>query len=185
VAASRTTLELAGLADGARLAIAHDGAAPARMLTIRVHRVDGAPGGVDGAASVTYDADARVVTATVADTPRAELRFHYDPAITEPRPPVTVAFEVRVPLDTPASPPVHVAVSALGWAHVPLALVAPGLARGTVTVPRGEWFEYKFTRGTWDTVEKLTSCAEAANRYRFGAAGAQSDTVATWRDRCP
>jgi hypothetical protein len=43
----------------------------------------------------------------------------------------------------------------------------------------------KLTRGTWETVDKLAGCAEAANRYRFGAAGAQSDSVATWRDRGP
>ncbi|HLL22737.1 MAG TPA: hypothetical protein VK427_11425, partial [Kofleriaceae bacterium] len=97
-------------------------------------------------------------------------------------PPVAVTFEVRVPADSPGS--VAVAVSANGWTHVPLQRVAPDLARGTVAVPRGAWFEYKYTRGAWESVEKAAGCGERANRYRFGAPAAQTDVVTTWRDRC-
>ena len=79
---------------------------------------------------------------------------------------------------------ISIASSANGWQHAPLTWIAPGLARGTLVVPRGEWFDYKVTRGTWETVEKLASCGEASNRYRLGAAGTRIDTVATWRDRC-
>jgi alpha-glucosidase len=183
-AGSRTTLELAAEPDGARLAIERDSAAPARMITVRVHRVDGAVSGVDGAASYQYAPDARALVVSVADAPSLALRFHYDPAIADLRPPVAVTFEVHVPLDTPVSPPIHVATSATAWSHEPLVWVAPGVARGRVVVPRGEWFDYKFSRGTWDTVEKLAGCNEVANRYRFGTAGIQSDTVVTWRDRC-
>ena len=50
--------------------------------------------------------------------------------------------------------------------------------------PRGEWFEYKYTRGDWDSVEKGTGCSERPNRYRFGDPKSQSDVVDAWRDRC-
>jgi alpha-glucosidase len=61
-----------------------------------------------------------------------------------------------------------------------------------VTVPRGAWFEYKYTRGGWPSVEKYPGCVEAKNRYAFGAvhtasldvAGKQ-DTVWAWADVCP
>ena len=37
-----------------------------------------------------------------------------------------------------------------------------------------------------DTVERYADCSEANNRYGFGAAHPmRSDTVWTWRDRCP
>ncbi len=179
VGGTRTRIELAAEADGARLSLHRDSATP---LIVRVHRVDGAVTGVDGASSFTHDLDARVLEARVTDA--AELRFHYEPTITELRPPVAVTFEVRVPADTPQATPIHIASSATSWTHVPLAWIAPGLARGTITVPRGEWFDYKVTRGSFDTVEKLAGCGEAPNRYRFGAAGTRQITVATWRDRC-
>jgi len=99
---------------------------------------------------------------------------------------VAVRVEVEAPAGTPDSPAVHVATSANGWTHQPLSKdPASNIWRGTVMVPRGEWFDYKYTRGDWDTVEKWPGCAEAADRYRFGAASErQSDVVATWRDWC-
>jgi len=180
----RTQLELVGSDDGAALSIAHAGAAPSRTLTVRVHRVDGTVTGVDGATEFHVDADDRTLIASVADAAQVALAFHYDPAISELRPPVAVAFEVHVPTDTPQATEIHVASSATAWTHEPLAWVAPGVARGTVRVPRGEWFEYKITRGGWETVEKQANCAEHTNRARFGAAGIRIDTVANWRDRC-
>jgi len=53
-----------------------------------------------------------------------------------------------------------------------------------VMVPRGEWFEYKYGRGDWTTVEKGAGCSERPNRSRFGAPKPQTDVVPTWRDRC-
>jgi alpha-glucosidase len=183
---ARTLVSLAATPDGAQISLARTGdhAPPARNVVIRVHRVDGAVTGVDGA-SFIYDADDRAIVATVADAPALELAFHYDAAIADPRPPVAVTFEVHVPTDTPMSSPITVATSANAWTHVPLTWVAPGIARGSLAAPRGEWLEYKFGRGGWDTVEKAAGCVELPNRYRFGAAHLpQIDTVATWRDRC-
>ena len=62
----------------------------------------------------------------------------------------------------------------------------------TVTVPRGAWFEYKYARGAWNSVEKWPGCAEASNRYAFGAVHAldwdhagKDDEVWQWADLCP
>ncbi len=180
---TRTRLELAGRADGADLTITHDGPAPARTLTVRVHRVDGTVTSVTGATEFHVDPDARALIATLPDA-STTLGFDYDPTITEPRPPVAVTFEIHVPTSTPQTSPVTVASSATGWTHEPLTWISPGLARGQVVVPRGEWFAYKITRGGWETVEKQADCSEHPNRTRFGAAGTQTITVATWRDTC-
>ncbi len=199
-----TRYTLAATATGARLTIAARAGAyapPPRRLTIRLRRADGevtgvavdgvalpprAPGAADGT-GWSADPDDRAIVVALDDLAGATLDFTYDRAIAELRPAVAVTLEVRVPDGTPADPPVHVATSANGWTHQPLAWTdEPGVARGTVLVPRGEWFFYKYTRGSWDTVEKWPDCAEASNRYRFGAATArQADTVYRWRDGCP
>ncbi len=112
-------------------------------------------------------------------------------------PDVSVPLEVRVPEGTTGV--VHVATSANGWTHQPLAWVGPGRAAGRVLVPRGRWFEYKFTRGGWETVEKWPGCAEATNRYAYGSAHPEhltlgeaaltdpgkSNEVYAWADACP
>lgn len=177
---TRTEVTLAPASDGARLTLS---APRAQAVTVRLHGVDGAVTAVDGAAAFHHDANARAIVATLAPGATA-LAFHYDPAIPDPRPPVDVTFEVHVPADTPDAAPIHVATSADWDHHVPLTWVAPGVARGTVRLPRGAWFEYKLTRGTWDTVEKRADCGERANRVRLASPEPQVDTVATWRDRC-
>jgi alpha-glucosidase len=184
-AGSHVAIAVEPRADGARVTLQRDAAAPARDVTVRVHRVDGAVGEVDldGAAiTASYDADDRSLAATFRDATSHELVLHYDPAIADPRPPVGVTFEVHVPADTPGQ--IFLASSASGWTQVPLAWVAPGVARGRIVAQRGDWIDYKYTRGGWDTVEKLAGCTEAPNRTRLGAATQRVDTVATWRDRC-
>ncbi len=177
----------------------------ARSLLLRFHRVDQLPTGVklDGAplppladeaarASAPqgwwYDA---ADLALVVKLPDREAGFTvdatYDPAIPDPRPPVAVPLLVRVPAGTPRNTPIHVASSADSWVHHPLTWVANSeVATGTLLVPRGAWFEYKYTRGDWPTVEKWPGCVEATNRYAFGAAHpGKDDTVFAWADRCP
>ncbi len=59
----------------------------------------------------------------------------------------------------------------------------PGTAEALVSVPRGEWFWYKYTRGSWETVEKWAGCEEALDRYEFGAAHPDKlDDVTMWAD---
>jgi alpha-glucosidase len=175
----RTELVLEPTADGARVTIT-----PPRAVRLRVHRVDGAVAGVEAdgaAASFERDANARTLSlATAAST----VLLRYDRAIVEPRPQVTVTFEIRVPPGTPTDVPIHVASSATDWTHVPLAWVAPGVARGTLTAVRGDWIDYKLTRGAWETVEKLGDCSEAPNRTRIAASSTIVDTVERWRDVC-
>jgi alpha-glucosidase len=176
----RTTIELTPRVGGADVAIT-----PPRALLLRVHRVDGSVASVtaDGAAAAyAHDTNARTLDVM---TSAAAIALHYDRAITEPRPAVTVTFEVHVPAGTPGHLPIHVASSATSWTHQPLTWVAPGVARGTLVVPRGEWIDYKITRGAWDSVEKLGDCGEAPNRTRIASAATIVDTVERWRDACP
>jgi hypothetical protein len=182
---ARTTITVTPRSDGASVALDHDSATSARTLHVRVHRVDGMVSGVDGAQSFQVDPDDRSLVATATDATHLALAFHYDPAIAEPDPPVAVTFEIHVPAGTLQATPIAIVTSTDTWTQqTPLAWISAGVARGTVTLPRGEWFEYKVTRGSWETVEKQASCAEVANRSRFAAAGTQIETVATWRDRC-
>ncbi len=174
-----STVELQPHDDGARVSIT-----PPRAVQLRVHRVDGTVASVDAdgtPASFDHDANARTLSlATSAST----VAFHYDRTIAEPRPQVTVTFEIHVPAGTPTDAPIHVAASSTGWTHVPLAWIAPGVARGTLVVRRGDWIDYKLTRGAWETVEKLGDCSEAPNRTRIAAAATLVDTVERWRDGC-
>jgi alpha-glucosidase len=136
----------------------------------------------DGSASAyTHDANARTLSVS---TSASTVTLRYDRTIVEPRPPVTVTFEVHVPAGTPTDVPIHIASSATGWTHVPLTWIAPGVARGTLTATRGDWLDYKLTRGSWESVEKLADCGEAPNRTRVASATTIVDTVERWRDLC-
>jgi alpha-glucosidase len=97
-------------------------------------------------------------------------------------PTVDVTFEVHVPASTAGT--VYLASSATGWTHVPMQWVSPGVARVTLTTSRGDWVDYKYTRGSWDTVEKAGDCTERPNRARLAGPRTQSDTVRAWRDGC-
>lgn len=136
-----------------------------------------------------FDENARSVEVAVpfyAELRRAGWVVSIDADLaTDPAPPVRVDFEVRVPAGTPVDPPVHIASDATDWRHVPMDWAVPGeVAVGSIVVPRGEWFEWKFTRGSWDTVEKWPDCVEATNRYGYGEAGLRDETVWAWADRC-
>ena len=176
---------------------------PPRDLVIRVRRVDTPPSAVtlDGqalseigsyeafqSAAKGYHYDDRDLSILVRfpDPGAFELALDYDPTITDPAPDVLMDFEVTVPAGTPMDPPIHIASSANGWTHAPLAWVGPNKARGSLLVPRGEYVFYKYTRGGWPTVEKWPGCAEATNRYEQGKAHPlKEDTVWAWADQCP
>jgi alpha-glucosidase len=189
-----TRYTLASTAEGARLTVApREGGfvPPARTLHLRLRRADGEVTAVrvDGAPLADgwrLDPDDRAIVVDVPDRDGVVYDLVYDRAVTELRPDVAVTLEVHVPDGTPTDPPVHVATSANGWTQQPLAWTdEPGVARGTILVPRGEWFFYKYTRGDWATVEKWPDCVEASDRYRFGSATArQLDTVHLWSDAC-
>ena len=107
---------------------------------------------------------------------------------------VTVTFVVTVPTFTPAGDRVYIAgddarVFGASWnpAHLPLART--GANRWTVTVraPEDGPRQYKYTRGSWDTVEKWGTLVGFANRWitpTWGATGwmTVTDVVYNWRD---
>jgi pullulanase len=104
--------------------------------------------------------------------------------------PRTLTFEVTVPPGTTA---VHVTGSLpqLGeWAEarsVPLS--SAGVNRFAVTVEVAAdvaTASYKYTRGTFATVEKGAGCVEVPNREVAvtGQATTASDAVVTWSDLC-
>ncbi len=114
------------------------------------------------------------------------------PPLITPDPPLAFTLRVTVPSGTPQTTPVTVAHEHNGWTHVALAWTStPGVAEGVIQVPRGQWFEYKFARGSWSTVEKYPGCVEAKNRYAYAglyaqgmADGPKEDTVWAWADGC-
>jgi alpha-glucosidase len=186
---ARTRLRLEPLPDGARLLAARVGAwsPPPRTVLVRVRRVDHPPVAVllDGAPiEFVWDEDDLALVVGFDDRPAFELRLVYDRSLTAPAPPVRVPITVTVPPGTPLDTPITIATSASGWTHQPLTRTDATTATGSILVPRGAWYFYKYARGDWSTVEKYLDCGEAHDRYRFGAAGAVHDTVATWRDAC-
>lgn len=133
-----------------------------------------------------WDANDRSLWVVLPDQAGIVITMTYDPTPLPVDPDVLVPVEVAVPAGTPADSTIHVATSAAGWAQQPLQWVQPGgLAGGTVSVPRGHWFEYKYTRGDWPTVEKWFGCLEATNRYAYGQAHpTKKDAVEMWADQC-
>lgn len=102
---------------------------------------------------------------------------------------VPIRFEVRVPVTTPRDAVLWLSGDRAelgGWNGAGLALAASGggLHVGTLELPVGTTFEFKVTRGSWETVEKDVAGGELVNRR--GVARAHADTiridVATWRD---
>jgi predicted alpha/beta superfamily hydrolase len=101
----------------------------------------------------------------------------------------TVRFEVRVPPGTPAEATLWLSGDRpeLGnWNGAGLRLVRQpeGHHVGLLNLPAGTAFEYKVTRGGWDTVEKSASGGEIANRRGVATVGPDtiSIEVAAWRD---
>ena len=102
---------------------------------------------------------------------------------------VAVTFTVSVPAGTPPDDGLYIAGGFQGW--------DPG---GTVMarVDEGRWaitlefedqasLEYKYTRGSWEAVEKDAGCGEIPNRtltVEYGSVGMQDvlDIVEKWRD---
>ncbi len=203
---ARTTYSLQRTSTGATLTGRREGSltVPTRALVVRIHRVDRPPTSVkvDGAelSAVADEAglsatpqgwwwDSRDLSLVVrfADVASFRLEATYDVALAGAAPPVLVRFEVAVPAGTPTTSTVFITSNANGWTHRPLAWVRPGeLAAGELSVPRGTWFFFKFTRGGFETVEKWPNCQEASNRYAFGGATpVRREQVFGWRDQCP
>ena len=86
-----------------------------------------------------------------------------------------VRWYVRVPAGTPPNAPVylcggHAVVGDWNPRGLPLLPVEPNLYCAALQIPDGTAFEYKFTRGSWDTVEAFPGGAERPNRLFVTAA---------------
>ena len=132
------------------------------------------------------DANDRSLWVQLSDQDDFVVKCQYGVAPPDEVDEVAVTLRVAVPPGTPLDSPVYVATSAADWTQQALGWSAEqGVAEGIVVVPRGEWFEYKYTRGSWDNVEKWSGCEEADNRYAFGRAWpVKEDTVQLWADGC-
>lgn len=101
---------------------------------------------------------------------------------------VNITFRVTVPTSTPVGQTVYITGSFQGWdpggAAYALTRQSDGTHQITLNLPAGTQIQYKFTRGSWATVEKGASGEEIANRtYTPQTAGTVNLTVANWADR--
>ena len=96
---------------------------------------------------------------------------------------------VTVPSSTPPGDVVYLAgtLSALGlgsadWAPGGIALtpLSPAEWTATITATADTALSYKYTLGTWGSVEETTSCGYVANRSMSVNGGSRNDTVAAW-----
>lgn len=104
---------------------------------------------------------------------------------------------VTVPSSTPSSDTVYLSgtYSSLGtgipssddWVATDYPMIQTGTDTWSLTVtglPDSETFDYKFTLGSWSSVEETSSCGSVANRnFGFDTADATytaADTVAAW-----
>src|SRR5438477_4472809 len=99
----------------------------------------------------------------------------------------TVVFRVRVPESTPATDTIFVAGDFQGWnPHDPRDALHPeGDARWSISLalPSGAPIEFKFTRGSWERVEKGPQLEELSNRTLSPVAGKTYEfTVARWAE---
>jgi len=103
--------------------------------------------------------------------------------------PVDVTFVVTLPGNTPVADTIFIAGDFQGWDPGGTPMTKVGATSWTITLPftEGDRPQYKFTRGSWEAVEKDPGCAEIPNRtveVTFGSDGSQrvADTVGKWRD---
>ncbi len=102
--------------------------------------------------------------------------------------PMLQVIAVDVPGGTPVDDPIWIsgdlpALGAWNGAGVRLERVGSGRYLARVALERGAPFEFKVTRGSWETVEKDARGGEIANRRaRSGESDTLRVTVAGWRD---
>jgi glycosidase len=102
---------------------------------------------------------------------------------------VQVTFTVSLPSTTPPGDTIYIAGDFQGWDPAGTPMTRVDDTTWTITVAFTESLEpqYKYTRGSWETVEKDAGCGEIPNRTfiaAFGDTGTQpiADSVEKWRD---
>jgi hypothetical protein len=102
---------------------------------------------------------------------------------------VLVTFRVTVPAATPKDAIIYVAGDFQGWRPGATAMTHTSGATWEFSArfAEGAAVQYKYTRGSWDAVEKDAGCGEIPNRallVSYGADGTlvAQDAVRKWRD---
>lgn len=100
---------------------------------------------------------------------------------------ITVTLIVSVPDYTPEDDAVYIAGDFNGWnpgdENYRLTKLPDGRWAINLTFPYGKVIEFKFTRGSWETVEKGPNGEEIPNRqFVFKDSGTYEFTVYHWRD---
>ena len=136
--------------------------------------------------------DAGTVTAIAPGTATVEVALFdltdSDSIDVLPDESMTIELNVTVPVGTPGGDTIYVSgdLPQLGdWeANVlPLTHISDTNWTVSIEIPYGEWFEYKYTRGSWETVEKDAVGGEIANRLgRALGDDTHVDSVVNWAD---
>ncbi len=102
---------------------------------------------------------------------------------------VSVELRVSVPANTGAEDTIYIAGDFQGWdpGSTPMTRQDDGTWTITLDFEDGTAIEYKYTRGSWEAVEKDAGCGEIPNRTLTVAhqgEGRQpvADRVEKWRD---
>jgi hypothetical protein len=102
--------------------------------------------------------------------------------------PVAVTFVVNVPTNTPPTDIVYLTADAENWVAnaVRMTSVAADRWTATITLGQGASLKYKYTRGSWQTVESNQAGVVIQNRTlvvpKAGSAQTVNDTVLRWSD---
>lgn len=138
-------------------------------------------------AVVTGEAYVYVVTAVDTSFNRSALSTEISASAQTRK--VAVTFVVTVPSNTPAADTLFIAGDFQGWDPGATPMTRVDERTWSITLPftEGDKPQYKFTRGSWEAVEKDAACGEIPNRtvsVTYGTEGAQEvpSTVETWRD---
>lgn len=102
---------------------------------------------------------------------------------------VAITFTASPPEGTPAEDVIYIAGDFQGWdpAGTPMSPLDDSTWEITLDFEDASSLEYKYTRGSWEAVEKDAGCGEIPNRTAtadYGADGTQQvlDVIELWRD---
>ncbi|MGZ8437507.1 MAG: alpha-amylase family glycosyl hydrolase [Candidatus Limnocylindrales bacterium] len=130
-----------------------------------------------------------VYVITAQDTSYNRSAYSPETAVAAEQREVDLTFTVTVPKGAPAADVVFIAGDFQGWnpGSMPMTRIDATHWAITIKVVDGQSLQYKYTRGTWDAVEKDSGCGEIPNRtltvsYGDGGSEAVADVVAKWRD---
>jgi pullulanase len=103
-------------------------------------------------------------------------------------PPAGFLFRVAVPNTTPATDTVYLTGDFQGWdpgdPDFALTDLSDDWWEIHLTLPEGQLMEFKFTRGSWETIERGSAGEETPNRTLLPAEGQLYEfAVARWADQ--